>query len=204
MSQAQRRPAGDPRKLLIFVTLTLIAIGIVLAVALGSRVPKAAVTPEVPTAHLSVGDVAPDFSAATTQGPFALADAKGKPVLLEVLATWCPHCQREVATLNSLYGKYKDKVAFVAVTGSPLAIDQQSPASQADLIAFQQAFKAQYPMAYDGDLTVAKKYYNAGFPTIVIIGKDGKIAYLQSGELPEAELASAIDGALAGKPAKAR
>ena len=52
-------------------------------------------------------------------GPFNLPKADHKPVLLEVFATWCPHCQHEVSVLNPLFHQYGDKVHFVAVSGSP-------------------------------------------------------------------------------------
>jgi peroxiredoxin len=198
MSKAQPRRTNDRRQLLVWISVGIAAILVIVAIALGSRTPQAAMTPTASSAPLVVGQKAPDFSAATTQGPFTLADAKGKPVLLEVLATYCIHCQHETVVLNQLYDQYKDKVQFVGVTGAAIGMDGNTAASQADLIAFQQQFKVRYPLAFDPDLTVAHNYLLSGFPTIVVIGKDGKVAYADSGEQPPALIKKELDKALKG------
>src|SRR5262249_12666898 len=115
-----------------------------------------------------------------------------KPVFLEVFATWCPHCQRETAVINRLYQKFHGQVAFVAVSGSDTGMDGTSPASQLDVLNFQNQFHVQYPLAYDGALTVANLYLQGGFPTIAVIGKDKKITYLTSGETTYNDLASQL------------
>lgn len=202
MSRVQRKSTvgqmkNNRQKYLIWATLALIAIGAIVAVAMSSRVPEAASTPTQGAAPLKIGQAAPDFSAATTQGPFTLSkDQDGKPVFLEVLATWCPHCQRETQVINQIYAKYKDKVHFVAVTGSNLGMDGSTPASQADLFAFGQRFKVQYPLAFDPDLTVAKNYLQDAFPTLVIIDKHGKIASVQTGEITPDALSAEINKTL--------
>ena len=50
---------------------------------------------------------------------------------------------------------------------------------------FVQKFKVAYPIAYDPDLTVANKYLQGGYPTIVVIGRDGKIAAVRDGEISQ-------------------
>ncbi len=151
---------------------------------------------QAPTIGKAVlGATAPEFQAATTGGPFDLATAN-KPVFLEVFATWCPHCQRETAVLNKLYAAYKNRVAFVAVSGSNTGMDGATPASEEDVLNFRTAFKVQYPLAYDGTLTVANLYLQGGFPTIVVIDRHKKITYLTSGETPYGELASQLNKVL--------
>ncbi len=151
---------------------------------------------QAPTIGKAVlGATAPEFQAATTGGPFDLATAT-KPVLLEVFATWCPHCQRETAALNKLYAAYKSRVAFVAVSGSDTGMDGATPASQEDVLNFRARFQVQYPMAYDSTLGVAKLYLQGGFPTIVVIDSHKKITYLTSGETPYGELASQLNKVL--------
>jgi thiol-disulfide isomerase/thioredoxin len=176
-------------------------------VSLSSRVPQSATTAATP-AQLSVGQQAPLFSVATTAGPFDITKAGDKPTLLEVFATWCPHCQRETVVLNQLYGKYKGKVNFVAVSGSPYDMSgppgenpgTPQPESQADVVNFMQKFNVTYPIAFDPDLKVANEYMQDGFPQVVLIGTDGKILALRSGEIPANDIASAIGRTLAGKP----
>jgi thiol-disulfide isomerase/thioredoxin len=198
MSRVQRRqaaPSMDRRKLVLYGSLGLIAIIAIVAVALASRVPKAASDAPV-YAKLQIGDAAPRFAAATTAGPFDSATADGKPILLEVFATWCPHCQHETSVLNDLYKQYNGKVDIVAVSGSNVGMDSNSAETQADVMHFAQQFSVKYPIAYDANLDVAKKFLQGGYPTIVVIDKARKVAYVDSGEIDKATLAKHLNAAL--------
>jgi thiol-disulfide isomerase/thioredoxin len=199
VSRAAREAQAKRRNLVLYGSLGLVAVVLVVAVALMSRVPKTASDAPV-VAQLTVGQKAPEFAVSTTDGPFDLAHNGGKPTLLEVFATWCPHCQHEVSILNPLYAKLKGAANVVAVSGSAQAIDEQSPESQADVVAFTQRFGTTYPVAFDPDLAVAKGYLQGGFPTIVLISKDDKVLAIGSGELPAAGLEKAVSGAIIGKP----
>jgi len=191
---AARSNPPDRRKIVLYATLAVVVLAIVVAVGLASRtnvVSKAA--SEAPMlSKLKAGDSAPPFSVATNAGNFDLAQVS-TPVLLEVFATWCPHCQRETATLNSLATKYAGKVAVVAVSGSAQGMDGNSVESQADVNQFGAQFNVKYPLAFDPDLKVAQLYLQGGFPTIVLIDKNKKVSLIKSGEVPEADLAKAID-----------
>ncbi|HUZ48477.1 MAG TPA: TlpA disulfide reductase family protein [Candidatus Dormibacteraeota bacterium] len=177
------------------VVVALLIVGAIVWVRVHPSQPlqNASQAPTIGKAVL--GATAPEFQAATTDGPFDLATAK-KPVFLEVFATWCPHCQRETAVLNKLYAAYKNRVAFVAVSGSDTGMDGASPASEVDVLNFRTRFQVQYPVAYDGTLAVANLYLQGGFPTIVVIDSHKKIAYLTSGETPYGELASQLNKVL--------
>jgi len=113
-----------------------------------------------------------------------------------VFATWCPHCQREVPVVDALAKKYSGKVAFVGVTGSPYGLDESSPENQADVNTWVEKLGVGYPVAFDPDLKVANAYLQGGYPTIVVIGKDKKIHYINSGEQPPATLSKALDSVL--------
>jgi thiol-disulfide isomerase/thioredoxin len=183
------------RAWIIYGSIALVLVGIVVAVAISSSTPPPLPAPQPVT--LKIGSAAPEFQVSTDAGPFDLAAVKGKPVFLEVFATWCPHCQRETVILNRLYDAYKDRVAFVAVSGHPLGMDRQSPESQADVMNFVQQFSVRYPVAFDPNLDVAHKYFQQGYPSIIVIGKSGTIKTIISGEAPETQLTSSLDKALA-------
>ena len=149
-----------------------------------------------------VGQTAPEFQASTTDGLFDLAKT-AKPVFLEVFATWCPHCQRETAVVDKLYAKYGSRVAFVAVSGSGTAMDGTSESSPLDVLNFAQQFNVRYPIAYDPFIrdpnkpkSVANLYLQGGFPTFVVIGKDKKVTYLNSGEISYDDLAAELNKVL--------
>ncbi len=192
-NRSSRRPARSfPfRTVALGLTVGAVAIGIVVAIAFTNRIVPQAATAVIPYASLTPGERAPSFSAETTQGTFALARAD-RPVLLEVFATWCPHCQRETAVLNRLYAKYKDRLDFVAVTGSPYGGNRSSPESEADVLAFAQYFNVRYPVAFDPSLGIARSYLKGGYPTIVMIGTDKRIKFIASGELSQSILETHI------------
>jgi thiol-disulfide isomerase/thioredoxin len=170
------------KRFLLWSTIAAVVTSVLVAVGIANRSVPPAVTDAPPFNVLSVGDPAPPISVATTQGPFTLATTSG-PVFLEVFATWCPHCQRETAVINQLYDRYKGRVDFVAVSGSPYAHDRVSAQSLADVLGFAQFFNVRYPVAYDESLAVAKSYLQGGYPTIAIIGTNKRIAYIGSGEI---------------------
>jgi thiol-disulfide isomerase/thioredoxin len=182
------------RQTILYATLAIVVIAIVVAVGLASRVPKAA-SDTFAQSSLKVGDTAPEFSVATNAGPFDLAQVS-TPVLLEIFATWCPHCQRETTVLNDVAAKYAGKVALVAVSGSERAMDGNSPESLADVNTFGQQFGVRYPIAFDPDLKVAHAYIQAGFPTLVLIDKTKKVVWVRDGEIPEADILKAVKAAI--------
>jgi cytochrome c biogenesis protein CcmG/thiol:disulfide interchange protein DsbE len=147
------------------------------------------------TAQPVVGAVAPEFAIATSAGPFDLARTN-RPVVLEIFATWCPHCRHEAPILSDLDAHLGTTVAFIGVSGSDLGMDRMSPASQADVTDFAKTFGASYPVAYDPSLQIAKRFFDGGYPTIVIIGADKRIKAVLQGEVPEDVLANAIHEAL--------
>jgi len=195
MSRAATSKAASPdrRRLILYVTLAVVAIAIVVAVVLGSRtnVVRKAASEAPMNSKLKAGDTAPEFAIQTNGGSFDLAQVS-TPVLLEVFATWCPHCQRETAVLNDLAGKYAGKLAIVAVSGSPYGMDGSSPESQLDVNRFGQQFQVRYPIAFDPDLKVAQLYLEGGFPTLVLIDKSKKIVSVKSGEVSPADLEKEI------------
>ncbi len=179
------------RRSLTFITLGFLA-ALIIGGILYSRyfasgsLQTASIAPL--SAPLAVGDPAPEFAVATTDGLFSLAKEQ-RPVFLEIFATWCPHCQRETAVIDRLYKKYGHRVAFIAVVGSTKGMDEISPESSLDLLGFQQRFGVTYPIAtYDPSLAVAQKYLHGGFPTIVLIGRNKRILSVASGEIPYAAL----------------
>ncbi len=199
MSTRQQRnlPAPANKKVYLYAAIAIVviaAIAIIAQLNKAGSVPKAATDVTTPAA-LTVGQVAPEFVVSTTNGPFDLAKQTG-PTFLEVFATWCPHCQREVPVLNALSDKYKGKIAFVSVSGSSRAGDGNSPESQADVISFATQLHVTFPIAYDPDLAVAKKYLGHGFPAIVLIDKNKKIAKVLEGEVSQADLEKAIKAVL--------
>jgi peroxiredoxin len=144
---------------------------------------------------LKPGTAAPAFTLKTPQGQaVSLSDYRGKAVLLELFATWCPHCQAEAPHLAKLARELvPNGVQFVSVNG-----DSEDAAS---VFAFHRYFASPYPALLDyqgspsGSFTklgkagpVSSAYRLQSFPTFYVIKPDGTIAWAAQGEQPDALL----------------
>lgn len=150
---------------------------------------------------LAVGAAAPEFSLSTARGgKVRLSDYKGKTILLEFFATWCPHCQAEVQHLARLYDSLPhDQFAFISVNA-----DGEDPAS---LYAFENYFHIPWPALLDPG-TPAGSYKQAGgagpvtraygvglYPTFYIIDAKGRVAWRNDREQPDMLLSQKLHDA---------
>jgi len=198
-------PRRDLRKTIAVVSVALVVLAVIIAVALASRGAVSSSASTAPaSAVLKVGQSAPPFAVSTTAGPFDLAQNGGKPTLLEVFATWCPHCQRETAVLNRLHATFGSRANIVSVSGSALGSDGQTPETQVDVVAFATKFGVRYPIAFDPNLAVANAYLQGGFPTFVAIDARNVVRAVDTGEVAEAKLAGMVRNALAASAAAPR
>lgn len=112
-------------------------------------------------------ETAPDFSLSTIDGStLTLSDYKGKVVILDFWATWCPPCRKEIPGFIELYDEYKDK-GLVIIGVSSEDINK--------LKKFSGDNGINYPIAI-GNREVAQAYGGIQYiPTTFIIDKEGKI-----------------------------
>jgi peroxiredoxin len=150
---------------------------------------------------LQPGTTAPPFTLKTPEGEsVSLADYRGKAVLLELFATWCPHCQAEAPHLERLaQGLDPAKQAILSIDGSS--------GDAASVFAFHRYFGLSYPALLDpsgqpGSFSepgppgpVATSYKLENFPTFYVIGPDGAITWSSDGEQPDAMLRQQLDRA---------
>ena len=135
---------------------------------------------------------ATDFEVTLLSGePFRLSDQKGKVVLINIWATWCPPCREETPDLVDLYEKYKDE-GYVTLG---VSIDEQG---ESVVRPFMEEYDVTYPMYIDTDGTVMDKYGpTMGIPTTYIIGRKGNLRYFAVGALTNKELEPRIKELLA-------
>lgn len=139
----------------------------------------------------AVGSIAPDFSLATADGhTIKLSDLRGKVVVVNFFATWCPPCRAETPDLVSASGAFAPRdVVFVGVDAKePVQLVQQ----------FAAAKGIAYPLALDSDGKIDQTYDVRAIPTTYVVGRDGRIAYSQVDQLSNAVLAGALNAVLAG------
>ncbi len=122
--------------------------------------------------------------------PVSLQDAafKNKVVVLQIMGSWCPNCMDETQFLSKFYDAYKDKGVAVIALAYELSTDFNR--SKASLEKFQHRFNVQYPILITGaavnDSLKTEKTLPAlqsikVFPTLIFIGKDGKVAKIDTG-----------------------
>lgn len=100
-----------------------------------------------------------------------LASFEGKVIFLDVWASWCPPCSKELPFLMDVYEKYKER-GFVVVA---VSVDDK----ERNVTKFFKRIGREptFPVIYDPQKSVRHVYDLVGIPSSLIIGKDGKIAY---------------------------
>ncbi|MBQ2033533.1 MAG: TlpA family protein disulfide reductase [Alistipes sp.] len=144
------------------------------------------------TTLVKVGDKAADFTVEMLDGKkVTLSKLKGKVVLVNFWATWCPPCREELKHVQKeIIDRFKGK-DFVFL---PISRGEK----KATVEAFREKAGYKFAMGLDPNQSIFKLFASNYIPRNFLIGKDGKIIYLSVGydEKEFQELISAIDKAL--------
>jgi len=138
------------------------------------------------------GQKAPSAPFADAQGQdVSLADFEGKPLLLNIWATWCAPCKAEMPTLDALAASEKGRMNVIAVS--------QDLEGRAPVVAFfkETAVKNLVPYT-DADNALLTAFNNAiALPTTILYDSDGKEVWRVAGgvEWDEAEMAKLLRAA---------
>jgi peroxiredoxin len=125
-----------------------------------------------------------------TPGSVALHELRGKVVLLDFWARWCPPCIELAPTLHDLYrARHSQGVEFLAISSEGSMADQQ------EIQAFLREHPAPYPNLLD-DREVGGLYRVVSLPHLVVIGRDGVIRRVMVGQRSRADIDVAIQQAL--------
>ncbi len=127
------------------------------------------------------GDPAPDFVFLTEDGKeYRLSDFRGRPVVLNFWATWCPPCRAEMPALDRAYKERKKDGLLI------LAINEQE--DRRAVSEFRQAMGVSLPMLLDTRGVVGRTYLVRGLPTSFFIKPDGTVAIRWTGMLKPDDL----------------
>ena len=143
--------------------------------------------------RVEVGQPAPAYAATSMQGqPVSLAELKGKVVLMNVWATWCGPCRKEIPELRALHSAYKDKGVEI------IGVSVDSDGSDDAIRDFLKEFKMDYTIWRDPNETVQATFRMAGVPTTFVIDKQGVLRWRSTGAIEPADstLSRAIEAAL--------
>jgi len=108
-----------------------------------------------------------DFTLTDLQGKtWTLSSLKGKVVLVNFWATWCPPCRKEMPDLDALYNRFKDKgFVILAISDEP----------EETVSKFVTEHKYSYPMLLDPGRKVNTAYKIGGIPKSFIYDRSGKM-----------------------------
>lgn len=124
-------------------------------------------------------DIAPPFTLSDTSGKSVqLSDFKGKKVILNFWATWCPPCQKEMPDMQAFYEKYGNDVQLLAVN---LTSSEGSKQAVSKFLKEKQfTFRV---LLDDQDSVGSKKYRVSTIPTSYFIDEEGKIVQRVNGPM---------------------
>lgn len=115
---------------------------------------------------LKVGEEAPNFELKTLDGKTVkLSDYRGKKVILNFWATWCPPCKAEMPDIQKYYTEADDDVEILAVNIDP----------QYDVKKFVREANVTFPVLLDSDDEVNTLYRILTIPTTYFIDEEGII-----------------------------
>lgn len=121
---------------------------------------------------LEKGQFAPDFTLYSLQGePLTLSELRGKRVVLNFWATWCPPCEAEMPHMQKYYEKYRkeDNVEIVGVNMT-YANEKLERVEQ-----FLKSYDITFPIVLEQTEAVAFQYEILTMPTTYMIDTEGKI-----------------------------
>ena len=162
-----------------------------------SRVPSAVGAPLSSSPSPREGFLGPDFHIETLDGNLVtLSELRGKVVVVNFWATWCPPCRAETPALEKSYEQYKD--SGVVILGVNLT--NQDVISEVE--SFIQEFGLTYPILLDRDGSISNSLYQIrGLPTTFFVNREGIIrTVLVGGPMSETFIRSKIEALLQEVP----
>ena len=136
-----------------------------------------------------VGERLPDFTVSCLDGSsFALSGQRGKVVVINLWATWCTPCVKELPNFDRLSRERGEDVAVLAL---------HSPPVTADVAEYLSAFSYTMPFAVDetGELA-ALLGASTVLPQTLILNGEGLVTYNRVGALSYEELCALVDAAV--------
>ena len=124
------------------------------------------------TELLKPGTVAPDFELPSPDGKkVGLSQFKGKYVVLDFWASWCPDCRKDAPNIVAMYNRFKDKgVAFVGVS-----FDIDAALWKAAIEKYGMKYAHVSELKKMREANISKAYGVKWIPSMVLIDPEGKV-----------------------------
>lgn len=191
----ERKTRRNNRTLWILVFLLAVVAVLIFVLPDGTQPQPEAPQPEAeeydPAEYdnVAAGDSAPDFTLPMYGGgEVTLSALRGKVVLLNFWATWCPPCMQELSVVQK---EIIDRFAGEEFVFLPVSRGD----SEEEIAATREKRGFAFPMAMDRDQQVFGLYAKEGIPHNYLIDREGRIVKIELGYEPEAfaALAEEID-----------
>lgn len=113
---------------------------------------------------------APDFTLVDLDGmTHRLADLRGRPVIVNFWATWCPPCRDELPSMERAWAQLRDEgIALLAINVGE---------DEATVFPFTANYPVSFPLLLDLDGAVIGAWPVRGLPTTFVVDPQGRIAY---------------------------
>ena len=122
---------------------------------------------------------APDFTLKSFDGKTVkLSDYKGKVIIIDFWATWCPPCRKGIPDLISIQNDYKNDVVIIGIS-----LDGEKTLK--DVPGFVKSYAINYPIVYGDDKVVAAYGGIEGIPTAFVVDRKGNIVDKHVGLVPK-------------------
>lgn len=189
-SELPGAPASIPRMVRVLVLGALLS-GLIGWGVTGGIERIISSMPSNDTRPVEVGSRAPDFKLAALDGPdLTLSALRGNVVVLNFWATWCGPCRAEMPALEQVGQQYRERglrIVGVDVQESPDKVREFLP-----------EVGVTFPIVFDSDTALARRYRAGGLPASFIIDREGTVREIKLGAYTEETLIEKITPLLGG------
>ena len=182
-SAEERRSAFDFGNLLGLAFAGFVVVGVVILVTYGLFDKSAPAGPTI------LSKQAPDFSIDLFGGgSLTLSDMEGQPVIVNIWASWCPICRRDMLTFEKVWREYQEQgIVFVGVNVKD---------NDEDATALLEALSITYPNGADRGEEIYEAYEATGVPETFFIDRDGIVVGKFIGPVTEVQLTTLAEDLL--------
>jgi peroxiredoxin len=181
---AKRKSSRHSNPKNIFITLLAVGLFFIGAAAVILILPKAqeqVLANDYSVIPVKVNYSAPDLSLTDLKDhPTSLSDYRGKVVLVNNWATWCPPCKAEMPTLEKYYEDHRGQ-DFVII-----AIESGESADE--VAGFVSQYGLTFPVWLDANIIALDAFQNWNLPSSYVVDKNGTIQLTWTGEISRAML----------------
>lgn len=178
-----RKQRLQQRNLSTFIGVSFLILGVVsfLFLSRTENSPTTTSQNDRSVTPMEVNFPAPEFSLSTLEGETqSISDYKGKVVLVNNWATWCPPCKAEMPSLRDFHNAQASNGFTV------IAVEAGDP--KEDVLAFAETLNLQFPVWLDSEGVSLKAIGNGSLPNSYVIDRTGTVRLAWTGEISLAML----------------